>query len=283
MKSEMQTAADAAADMAQSLNSPPDPNLQAKSMNVSPMVEQQAQELTPATTDSQADVLLQAVNTAVAAGQDADTIEKLLAMSERIMDRKASEVFWNNFHQARAEMPAIKAQGNNDGKAYAKLEDTLEVIEPIYSKYGFSMLFWGGDSPVEGMRRIYCKLAHVGGHVETFDTDLPLDSGTMTGKANKTQVQACGSTDSYGQRYLTEKVWNLRVLKNPHDDDGKGAGAVELLTDEQAANLRALWDEVGGDLSKFLQPYGCEDFEHMPQKFLKRAIRRLEQKRKGGK
>ena len=265
MTNEMQTAADAAAEIAQ------------------PMVEQKAQELTTASTDSQADALLAAVQSAVAAGKDADTIEKLLAMSERIMDRKASEVFWNNFHQARAEMPPIRARGDNDGKAYARLEDTLEDIEPIYSKYGFSMLFWGGDSPVDGMRRVSCKVAHVGGHVESFDTDLPLDSGTMTGKANKTQVQACGSTDSYGQRYLTEKIWNLRVLKNPLDDDGKAAGAVELLTDEQAANICALWDEVGGDLSKFLQPYGCEDFDHMPQKFFKRAISRLERKRKGEK
>ena len=246
-------------------------------------IEQKAQELTPATTDSQADVLLQAVNTAVSAGQDADTIEKLLAMSERIMDRKASEVFWNNFHQARNEMPPISSRGNNDGKAYALLEDIQEKIEPIYSKYGFSMLFWGGDSPIDGMRRISCKLAHTGGHVESFETDLPLDSGTITGKANKTQVQAAGSTDSYGQRYLTIKVWNLRVLKNPMDDDGKGAGAVELLTEEQAANIRALWDEVGGDLSKFLQPYGCESFENMPQRFLAPAIKRLERKRSQGK
>ena len=248
-----------------------------------PIVEQQAQELTPASTDSQADALLNAVQSAVAAGKDADTVERLLAMSERIMDRKSNEVFWNAFHQARNEMPPIRARGSNDGKSYGLLEDTQALIEPVYSKYGFSMVFWTEPSPIQDHLRIMCKVAHTGGHAEEFSTDLPLDATTMQGKTNKTAVQAVGSTHTYGQRYLTEKVWNLRVLKNPLDDDGKGAGAVELLTDEQAANLQALWEEVGGDLAKFLQPYGCDDFEHMPQKFLPRAIRRLEQKRKAGK
>ena len=267
MTNEMQTAAAAAAEIAQ------------------PMVEQKAQELTTASTDSQADALLAAVQSAVAAGKDADTIEKLLAMSERIMDRKSTEVFWADFHQARAEMPAIKARGQNltTKSTYALLSDVQKVIVPIYSKYGFNMVFSTDQSPMDNHVRIVADVAHKAGHCEQYHTDLPLDMTGMKGNQNKTAVHATGSTTKYGQRYLTCLVWNIEIDKDPHDDDGNAGGAVELLTDEQAANIRALWDEVGGDLSKFLQPYGCEDFEHMPQKFLKRAISRLERKRKGEK
>lgn len=266
MKNEMQTAADAAAEMAK------------------PMVEQTAQEIAPASTDSQADALLAAVQSAVAAGKDADTIERLLAMSERIMDRKATEVFWSDFHQARADMPAIKARGTNQTTKsnYALLQDVQKLIVPVYSKYGFNMVFSTDQSPIENHVRIVADVTHRSGHCEQYHTDLPLDMTGMKGQQNKTAVHATGSTTSYGQRYLTCLVWNVEVQKNPLDDDGNAGGAVELLTDEQAANISALWDEVGGDLQKFLQPYGCEDFAHMPQKFLKRAIHRLEQKRAQG-
>lgn len=255
----------------------------AKAQELEPAIEQaSALDVTPASTDSQADALMAAVQQAVAAGKDADTVERLLNMSERIMDRKANEQFWSAFHQARSEMPAIKARARNQqtNSNYALLEDITDAIEPIYSKHGFSMNFW---ARTEGeLRRVFCKLSHIGGHSEEFDTDLPFDSTGIKGTQNKTGVHAAGSTDSYGQRYLTVQVWNLKIVKNPYDDDGNAGGAVELIDDEQVANIAALFEEVGGDKSKFLQPYGCEDFDTMPKKFFARAIARLEKKRKAG-
>ena len=208
------------------------------------LIEASATEIKEASAPSQSAMLLQTLQRAVDDGKDIETLERLLAMSERIQDRQAEQDFWSDFHQARGEMPKINARGTNDGKKYALLEDIQKLIVPVYTKYGFNMIFSTDVSPIENHRRVLATLAHRAGHREIYHTDLPMDSETPTGKKNKTTIQASGSTDSYGQRYLTVLVWNLRILKNPSDDDGKDQDQAEVISEHEAANLSALGDEV---------------------------------------
>lgn len=243
---------------------------------------QTGQEITPASGDSQAAMLLQTLQRAVDEGKDVETLERLLAMSERIRDRQAEQDFWRDFHQARAEMPSINARGNNDGKKYALLEDIQNQIVPVYTKYGFNMLFSTDLSPIESHRRIVATLAHRAGHSEKYHTDMPEDRATPTGKVNKTPIQAAGSTDSYGQRYLTSLVWNLRILKNPSDDDGKSSEPEVVIDENETANLIALGDEVKCDWDIFLEFFGVAKVENLPKRMLAKATKMLEEKRKAG-
>ncbi len=243
-----------------------------------------AQEIAPGSTDNQAAVVLQTLQKAVEKGADPDTLEKLLSMSERIQDRQAEQDFWRDFHQARAEMPPVNVRGNNDGKKYALLEDIQKQIVPVYSKYGFNMLFSGDVSPIEGHRRMVAKLAHRAGHCEEFNTDMPHDALSQQGKVTKTVIQQSGSTDSYAQRYLTMQVWNLQILKNALDNDG---GQVEetpvVISENQAANLHALGDEIGmkvKDWDVFKEFYKINKIDDLPVSKFARAVKALEQRRK---
>jgi len=245
------------------------------------LVEQSAQEIQTGSSINQAAVLLETLKRAVDEGKDIETLERLLQMSERIQDRQAQQDFWSDFHQARAEMPKISARGKNQttNSTYALMEDVQAKIVPVYTRFGFNMIFSTDVSPLEGHTRIIAQVTHRGGHSESYSTDLPIDDVGMKGTRNKTPIHATGSAHKYGQRYLTTLVWNVEIVKNPLDDDGNAAGAEPIITDEQAANLDALFTEVGGDLEKFLKPYNCASIDQMPQKFFKRAIDRLEQKR----
>lgn len=230
--------------------------------------------------DQQA-TLLAVLQKAVDEGKDVDTLERLLAMSERIQAQQAEKSFWAAFHRAREEMPIIRARGRNDTTRsnYALMADIQNKVVPVYSKHGFSMVFSTDASPIENHRRVIAQVSHLEGHSETYHTDLPLDGVGMKGNQNKTPIHAAGSSDTYGQRYLTKLVWNLTITNDPTDDDGNAVGAEEVISENEAANLDALIEEVKADLDVFLEYFGIAKVENLPKRHLPKATKMLEQKR----
>lgn len=178
---------------------------------------------------------------------DVEKLRALTEMQERAEDRQAIREFAIDMAAAQSECQAVvrnaevKLGKEGEGKGgykYAALEDIDEMIRPIMTKYGFSVTYDrvprqgdGGGFVVTG------TLWHRGGHSITASFPLPLDSGP--GRGN---LQAAGSTDTYGQKYIL--IGFFRIVRKGADDDGLAAGGSQVSFDE-AAIIKKLVDEAG--------------------------------------
>ena len=148
---------------------------------------------------------------------DADKMEKLLAMQERMVAREAER----QFNQAMMRLPPIHVKKNGTidltskedraagraGKSvpFAKWEDMAAVVEPLLEREGFRLSFDSIPRPGDGGGLIVTgRLSHRDGHGRTASMPLPLDSGP-----GRNNLQAIGSTLSYGKRYAAEMLLNI--------------------------------------------------------------------------
>jgi hypothetical protein len=180
---------------------------------------------------------------------DADKLERLLAMQERMEARQAEALFNQALHAAQQEMPRVAKNGTirlGEGKgqiAFATFEDVDTALRPIMQRNGFSLSFDmqmkdGGGAVITG------TLRHAAGHARTASIPLALDSGP-----GRNNLQAMGSTFSYGRRYVTEMFFN--IVRTGTDDDGK-RGGTRFITDTQADELRQMLKEASRQEGPFL-------------------------------
>lgn len=196
------------------------------------------------------DALLQVIERAATNPQvDMDKMERLLAMHERILARDAKAQYFAALAEMQTELPVIGERGkikNNSGSVqstYALWEDINEAIRPILSKHGFALSFRCGN---EGENiKVTGVLSHRGGHSEETTMLLPADKS-----GSKNVVQSFGSSTSYGKRYTASALLNL--TSTGEDDDGQ-KGGTKFVTEQQAADLQCLAQEVEADVPAFLK------------------------------
>jgi hypothetical protein len=184
---------------------------------------------------------------------DAEKMEKLWHLHERISARQAEIAFNTAMNACQAEIPAVFRNKINEEKSsrYADLEQLDKVSRPIYTKHGFALSFGTADCPLPGHARQTCLVSHIGGYSRLYQADIPLDLTGPKGNPNKTGVQGFGSSMSYGQRYLTKLIFNIALTNE--DNDGEGGGDNDTINEEQIANIKALLTELGKDEKKFLK------------------------------
>jgi hypothetical protein len=186
-------------------------------------------------------------------GVDAEKMDKLWHLHERISARQAEMAFNTAMNVCQAEIPAVLRNKINEEKnaRYADLEQLDKVSRPIYTKHGFALSFGTADCPLPGHARQTCLVSHTGGYSRLYQADIPLDLTGPKGNPNKTGVQGFGSTMSYGQRYLTKLIFNIALTNE--DNDGQRTGEAETISEEQIANIKALLTELGKDQKAFLK------------------------------
>lgn len=156
---------------------------------------------------------------------------------QKINAANAEQAFNRDFAAALLEMPRVAKRGRKDmgGKGtimYATYEDLDAAIRPIEAKYGFARSF--STKAEKTNVTLTLRLAHRGGHVLTSERYCPPDPGP-----GRNDVQAMGSGESYGRRYLTLSVWNIVTVGA--DDDGDSA---DPISDEQAMQIRDMLDAL---------------------------------------
>lgn len=176
-------------------------------------------------------------------GLDVAKLDRLMQMQFELEKRQAEREAIEAFTRVSAAMPRVKKNGTIDmgskgSFAFAKWEDMDAVIRPIITAEGFTLSF---DSvPKEGGGLIVTgKLMHRGGYVSTATIPLPLDAGP-----GRNNLQAVGSTLSYGKRYCAEML--LNIVREGQDDDGI-KGAQRFATEDEIEGIRALLNETGQD------------------------------------
>lgn len=224
------------------------------------------------------DAILTAIMRAAEAPNfNVETMERLLAMHERMQDRQAKAAYNTALAVLQPLLPVITERGEikdrngNVQSRYAKWEDIIEEIRPLLSEHGFALSFRVGQNgdkiAVTGV------LAHKDGHTEETTMLLPADTS-----GSKNAVQAVGSSTSYGKRYTAEAL--LNIISKGQDDDGRKAAAPQLITAEQKEQIIALMKETNADTAKFLEFMAVETLDELPFSKFNKAINLLNAKKK---
>lgn len=153
---------------------------------------------------------------------DVEQMKGLMEISERYEANEARKAFAADFTQVQAKVAAVVKNKKNPqtNSMYAGLDNVLEMVRPIYTKYGFSVIFHEGKAEIDNYIRMCADVLHRAGHSEKYHADLPLDETGIKGSVNKTKMHGKGSSFSYGRRYMMCLIWNIPT----QDDDGNGAG-----------------------------------------------------------
>lgn len=216
---------------------------------------------------------------------DVAKLEALLRMQREVVADDAKAQFNAALHAAQREMPRVRKNGTIDlgtdkhsGKArgaipFAKWEDVDAVLRPIMIEHGFSLTFDMAPRAGEGGGAIVTgTLMHDAGHSKTASIPLALDGGP-----GRNNLQAMGSTLSYGKRYLAEMFFN--IVREGVDDDGK-LGGTAFITAEQKDRLVALMQEVGADTAGFLRYLDVQSLDEVEQRNFSAAVNALMAKKK---
>ena len=179
---------------------------------------------------------------------DVTKLKSLMEMQTDMEERERERKFNEAYSRLSGQLPRVKKNGTIDlGKGkpipFARWEDMDAVIRPLMAAEGFSLRFNsfprdGGGAEITG------KLIHIAGHKEPATVYLPLDAGP-----GRNNLQAMGSTISYGKRYVAEML--LNIVREGQDDDGHASGQ-RFVTPEQADELRVMLAEAGRQEGPFL-------------------------------
>jgi hypothetical protein len=208
-------------------------------------------------------------------GVTAQDLKEFLAVQKDWESNEARKVFAAAFSRAQENIgKVLKTKINPQTHSkYADLGDVIVSAKPIYTKEGFSVIFYETDKVVEGTVRVNADVLHSGGHKESFHYDVPLDGVGLQGNANMTKIHGKSSSVSYGRRYLMCMIWNIPTA----DDDGNAAGVVKLIDDKQKSQILDGLVDLGyepkhPEYKKFFELMNVEGIDKLPADKFKAAM-----------
>lgn len=219
-----------------------------------------ARDSLPAVSDGPGALLSAIVALAKDPSVDVVKLQALLEMQERMEGRQAKVEFNRSFVRLSGKMPRVKKNGTvslGEGKGsypFAKWEDMDRVIRPLMDEEGFGLSFdsapraeQGGGITVTG------ELVHRDGCSKAASISLSLDSGP-----GRNNLQAMGSSLSYGKRYCAEML--LNIVREGADDDGVKGGA-QYIGPGQIEKIKKLMAETNTNTLRFLEAIGVAEVE----------------------
>ncbi len=182
---------------------------------------------------------------------DVEKMRALLEMHEHVLNREAISAFNAAMAQAQGEIKHIAANAVNPQtrSRYATYDALDKVLRPIYIKNGFALSFGTIDGSAVDYVRVVADVSHSAGHSKRYQIDMPADGKGAKGGDVMTKTHAVGAGVSYGMRYLLKMIFNVAI----GEDDTDGNAPRETISESQAADLKALLEEVGADQPKFLK------------------------------
>lgn len=212
---------------------------------------------------------------------DVAKLDALLQMQERLEVRQAEAEFNQALARLAGQMPRVKKNGRVElgpGKGsypFAKWEDIDRIIRPLMEAEGFTLSFTSQPRTAEGGGLVVTGvLKHRQGHSLSASMPLPLDTGP-----GRNNLQAGGSTLSYGKRYCAEML--LNIVREGDDDDGVRGGN-EPISDEECAELARGLTETKSNTDAFLQYMGVAAIPDIQKRDLTAARNAINTKRRKG-
>lgn len=212
-----------------------------------------------------------------AGGASLEVIEQMKGLVEWDEARRAKAEFNKAFSLAKAMFKPAKKTGHNKhlNSHYSTLLDYDEATREGLGANGLSWRHVPQSLPND-ITSITCILAHKGGHSEEATMEAPSYS-MMNNAVNK--LQSVGIVATYLKRMTLASLLGL-VSDSEFDNDGNGGQQQEVISEHEAANLKALADEVSANMTEFCKFFKIEKLEHLPKDRLRQATQMLEAKRK---
>ncbi len=214
------------------------------------------------------------IRIAVEKNMDVEKLTQLMDLQDRWDAKNSKKAFLQAMSDFQAMVPAIvkrkvvnfTTQKGTTNYAYAPLSDIIEQIKEPLNQVGLSYRFVQelGDTI-----KITCILSHFDGHSEC--TAL---SSVADGTGNKNSIQGIGSTVTYLQRYTLIGILGLTTA----DSDMDGRISQDMITDGQAASIKARLEFTGSNVQKFCHLLGIPNVDAMPASKYAQADKVLTQK-----
>ena len=211
-----------------------------------------------------------------------EKLERLLAIQERVMAKRAEDEFNAAMSAAQAEMGTVSTDATNPQthSRYATYGKLDKALRPIYTRHGFALSFSEGETEKAEHVRVICYVTHRGGYTRMYHRDMPADGKGAKGGDVMTKTHASGAAQSYGMRYLLKGIFNVAV--GEEDDDGNLSRG-PVITDTQVADLEALMEEIGivGERrQRALKVWKVDALEQILAKDYAGVVRSVESKRR---
>jgi len=178
---------------------------------------------------------------------DVEQMSKMQEMAERFEANEARKSFSADFTIAQSNIGAVvKTKYNPQTKSnYAGLDGVIEMVKPVYTAQGFSVIFYEGETAVVDNIRVCADVLHRDGHKETYHYDVPLGGKGIAGKVNMIDIHAKATSVTYGERYLLSMIWNIPT----QDKDGNPPQAppppqVQPVTSEEKGIIKAIIEKL---------------------------------------
>lgn len=207
------------------------------------------------------------------------SLDKLVALAERVADRQARMEWVQAYAAFRAECPTIRRtkrgeMATRDGTAfswwYAPYEVIRGAVDPYLARHGLSIRESSDD--MDGAIRAIIHVCHVGGHSE------PSTFTVRKGSAN--QKLAPGQQDAGTLTIALRRAlaMALGIVTSEHDAPEAEPEDPTCITEQQAADLAAWVENLKGDKSKFLKWLKADSFESIRAADYGRAVDFLKSK-----
>lgn len=206
---------------------------------------------------------------------DADKMERLVGLYERLMAHRAKASFNAAFTEMQSELPEITENGeikvgDTVRSRYARFEDINDAVKPVLRKHGFSIMFKPRATD-DGHVLMQAVLVHRDGHSEDADLRLPADTS-----GSKNSVQSMGSSGQYAKRYLIVPM--LNITTRGVDDDGQ-AGGSKRISEDQVLELQKFITDHAIDQKAFLAYMRVNNLTQIPATKFNDAKVALDKKR----
>lgn len=223
--------------------------------------------------------VLRMLMSAVESKADVEALKELVALRNQEADRLAREELNGALRAFQRDCPKIekvttahirsqKGSASSYSYRYAPLEHIAEQIAPVLDRHGLS---YAWDSKLDGST-LTCTfvVTHVAGASKTATFTCPTDS-SAPGISPQQKVAAALS---FAKRQSMCSGLGITTA-DPDNDAG-----MDTITDSQAADLRAMIEEVGANERRFLKVYGVERVEDLKAHNYSAAIALLQEKRR---
>lgn len=180
-----------------------------------------------------------------------EKMSKLLELQERVLERQSRMAFTEAMARLQPRLPTVGRSGtitilnkedrekkvaNPRVEQTSKFMDYADLVDAIREPLGdegFTLTFKSEPLP-DGKIMITGTLRHREGHAESTSMALMLDT---TGSKNN--LQAAGSSMSYGMRYCARLLLNIASRADDRDKNATEAGGNDVITEEQLRDLEA--------------------------------------------
>lgn len=216
---------------------------------------------------------------AIDANVPIESLERLLAMRDRLKAEQAEEAYYRALSQFQAKCPVIPktktaGQGNFSYK-YADLDVMVSITAPLLAECGLSVDF--DTRQADGWLTNYCTVHHVDGHSKTKEFPVPIDKSA---RMNDTQKVAAANTYAKRQNYQN----SLGIMTGEEDTDAQATGGTpagrpreqyKLNTDYSVEDIRKLAREKAVPTAKICGHYHVEKLEDMTTETRRHAMEKL--------